>query len=162
MKIAYTNTTLYKYAYTMFLEPLAQETESQTQEAVSQTQIAESQTQMVVSQTQKAESQTQILKSPRLRNYAPMQYAPKTFYDNSPKIHKHVTTTISQTPITIFKTPNYCTKSYNSFQTLHIIFILQSIVIISIYSKVLKSCKTDIFNIKLVQIYKTHIYFAIL
>jgi ribosomal protein L30/L7E len=42
---------------------------------------------MVVSQTQIAESQTQILKSLRLRNYAPMQYAPKTFYDNTPKIH---------------------------------------------------------------------------
>jgi hypothetical protein len=169
MKIVYTNTTLYKYAYSMIPEPLAQETESLTQEAVSQTQIAESQThlaesqtQMVVSQTQitesqthLAESQTQILKSPRLRNYAPMQYAPKTFYDNTPKIRKHVTTPISQTPITIFKTPNHSTKSYNSFQTLHIIFILQNIIIISIYSKVLKSSKTDIFNIPLVQIYKS-------
>jgi len=124
MKTTYTNKTLYKYAYAMFPEPLTQETESLTQVAVSQTQIAESQTQMVVSQTQIAESQTQILKSPRLRNYAPMQYAPKTFYDNTPKIHKHVITPISQTPITIFKSPNYCTKSYNSFQTLHIIFIL--------------------------------------
>jgi paraquat-inducible protein B len=152
MKTTYTNKTLYKYAYAMFPEPLTQETESLTQVAVSQTQIAESQTQMVVSQTQiaesqthlvesqtqmvvsqtqmaesqtqLAESQTQILKSPRLRNYAPMQYAPKTFYDNTPKIHKHVITPISQTPITIFKSPNYCTKSYNSFQTLHIIFIL--------------------------------------
>jgi hypothetical protein len=169
MKIVYTNTTLYKYAYSMIPEPLAQETESLTQEAVSQTQIAESQThlaesqtQMVVSQTQitesqthLAESQTQILKSPRLRKYAPMQYAPKTFYDNTPKIRKHVTTPISQTPITIFKTPNHSTKSYNSFQTLHIIFILQNIIIISIYSKVLKSSKTDIFNIPLVQIYKS-------
>jgi len=158
MKTTYTNTTLYKNAYAMFSEPLAQETESLTQEAVSQAQIAESETQMVVSQTRIAESQTQILNSLRLRNYAPTQYDPKTFYDNTPKIHKHVTTPISQTPITIFKTPNYCTKSYNSFQTLPIIVILENIIIISIYSKVLKSSKTDIFNIQLVQISKTYIF----
>jgi hypothetical protein len=35
MKTAYTNTTLYKYAYAMIPEPLAQEIESLTQEAVS-------------------------------------------------------------------------------------------------------------------------------
>jgi len=56
------------YAYTMSPDPLARETESQTQIT---------------------ESQTQILKSPRLRDHAPMQYRPKTVYDNTPKIHKH-------------------------------------------------------------------------
>jgi hypothetical protein len=105
-------------------------------------------------------SQTQIFKSPRLCDHVPMQYVPKTVYDNTPKIHKHVTTPISQTPITIFKTLNHNTKPYNLFQTLPIIFILQNIIIISIYSKVLKSSKTDIFSIQLVQIYKTTYIFC--
>jgi hypothetical protein len=92
MKTTHTNTTRYKYAYVTFPEPLA----SLTQVAVSQTQIAESQTQITDSQTQIAMSQTQIFESPRLCNHAPMQYAPKTIYDNTPKstniqyqFHKH-------------------------------------------------------------------------
>jgi hypothetical protein len=51
-----------------------------------------------------------------------MQYAPKTVYDNTPKIHKHVTTPISQAPNTLFKILNRSTQSHNSFHTPHTIY----------------------------------------
>jgi len=71
--------------------------------------------------------------------------------------------TLKSHAITVYKVPNHIIQSHHSFQTPHIIFILQNIIIISIYSKVLKSSKTDIFSIHSWSGFiKQHIYFAIL
>jgi len=51
-----------------------------------------------------------------------MQYAPKQFVITPQKIHKHVTTPISQTPNIVFKILNRITQSRNSFYTPHTIF----------------------------------------
>jgi hypothetical protein len=54
-----------------------------------------------------------------------MKYAPKTVCDNKPKIHKHITTPISQAPNTLFKILNRSTVH----STLHIQYtILQNII----------------------------------
>jgi hypothetical protein len=119
----------------MSSEPLARETESQTQITKLQTQIAKSQTHITLSKVVSLS----------------MQCIMSQLY-NSHKISIIYNATL------VYKIPNHHVPSHNSFE-LHISYTYFNIIIISRYSKVLKSSKTDIFNIQLIHIYKTYIFY---
>jgi hypothetical protein len=127
-------------------EPLTWETESLTQ--------------VVVSQTQIAESQTQVFESPRLCNHASMHNAPKQFTITLPNPQTYHNTSSSNTIYNIQNSqPQHTVTQFISHSTYNIQFSKISLIS-STYSKVLKSTKTDIFNIQLVRIYKTTYIFC--
>jgi hypothetical protein len=104
--------------------------------------------------------------SPRLKSLSPKlnhrvpSCAVKHTMHHDPNFILTLKSLSCSTAITVYKIPNHIIQSHNSFITPHIIFILQNIIIILIYSKIFKSSKTYIFNIQLVRIQKTTYIFC--